>query len=433
MSINKCPIGSLQSFPVPPNFQVTDETYTQAKQIPLNVQFTWGTRSSAPNFLYAGAGVIDHTAADYGTSLKYNGSLYTLASVQFTAPSHTNWLTPQTLEVTKSDNKEDVMMTFQRDMYAPDSATDPVIIILVNPVLRNSSQNGNPLYLTNMANGIAAPVTLESIFPYISENTYVYYTTCVNGLTAQDPYKNILVLLNADGMIVSANLMEKIQAMYNKFSTGPYPGYVPPGNFNTQTNPKSAIMGIKEGFQTASFYNPGGPNPLVGGSAPTSRYTVEKCVPFDPETQVDADGVITLAGEDGQTIQTVNGARNLAKATWFAVGDTSHKGYVSLTQVEQSFVYLLVAIICIAALGGIFAFATKISSIQDLALKMTSTGFIGAGCFIAGFLVGVLTFPADCDKSVPPGTPPPGAPPPGAPPPPPPPPPTDSSTNGSQP
>ena len=426
MSISKCPISSLQSFPVPPNFQVTDETYTKAKQIPLNVKFTWGTRSSAPNFLYAGAGVIDHTAADYGTSMTYNGSLYTLASVQFTAPSHTNWLTPKTLEVTKSDNMEDVMMTFQRDMYARDSATDPVIIILVNPVLRNSSQNGNPLYLTNMANGTAAPVTLESIFPYISENTYVYYTTCVNGLTAQDPYKNILVLLNVDGMIVSANLMEKIQAMYNKFSGGAYPAYVPPGNFNTHSNPKSAIMGIKEGFQTASVYNPGTPNPLVAGSAPTSRYTVEKCVPFDPETQVDADGVITMTGDNGQTIQTVNGARNLAKASWFS---TSHKGYVSLTQVEQSFVYLLVAIISIAALGGVFAFVTKIGSIQDVALKMTSTGFIGAGCFIAGFLVGFLTFPADCDKATPPGVPPPGtpppgmpgAPPPGAPPPPPPP------------
>jgi hypothetical protein len=398
MSIHKCPISSLQSFPVPPNFQVTEETYTKAKQIPLNIQFTWGTRSSAPNFLYAGAGLIDHTAADYETSMTYNGALYTLASVQLTAPSHTNWLTPQTLDVTKSDNKEDVMMTFQRDMYAAKSATDPVIIILVNPILRNGAQNGNPLYLTNMAAAAAAPSTLESIFPYVSENTYVYYTTCVNGLTAQDPYKNILVLLNADGMIVSANLMEKIQAMYNKFSGGAYPDYVPPGNFNTRSNPKDAIMSIKEGFQTVSVYNPGRPNPLVAGSAPTSRYTVEKCVPFDPETQVDKDGVITLAGADGQTIQTVNGARNLAKASWFAVGDTSHKGYISLTQVEQSFVYLLVAVIGVAALGGVFAFATNISSIQDFALKLTSTALIGTGCFIAGFLVGIFTFPADCNK-----------------------------------
>jgi len=330
--------------------------------------------------------------------MTYNGSLYTLTSVQFTAPSHTSWLTPKTLDVTKVDNKEDIMITFQRDLYAAESASDPKAIILVNPVLRNGSHNGNPLYLTNMANGTAAPVTLESIFPYVSTNTYVYYTTCVNGLTAQDPYKNILVLLNADGMIVSDSLMAQIQTMYNKFSTGAYPAYVPPGNFNTHSNPKESILALKEGFQTAAVYNPGAANPSPSASSsPTSRYTVEKCVPLDPETQVDADGVITMTGAKGQTIHTVNNTRAVVKADW--LGSLNHTGYMTITQVEQYFIYAIVGVIGIGIIFGGISLISGIRSLSDFALEITGTGFVACGCFMAGFLIGIFTFPASCSSS----------------------------------
>jgi hypothetical protein len=248
-----------------------------------------------------------------------------------------------------------------------------------------------------MANGVAAPVTLESIFPYASTNTYVYYTTCVNGLTAQDPYKNILVLLNTDGMIVSESLMTQIQAMYNKFSTGGYPTYVPPGNFNTQSNSKDGIMAIKEGFQTAAVYNPGGDLASAADSSPTSRYTVEKCVPFDPETQVDADGVITMTGADGQTIQTVINTRAVVKADW--LGALNHTGYMSITQVEQYFIYAIVGVLGFGILIGGFSFIPKLHSLSDFAMEFTSTGFVACGCFMAGFLVGIFTFPAECSSS----------------------------------
>ena len=400
--INKCPLGNLQSFPVKAGFTVTDTTFTKAAQKPLNITFNWGTRTSAPNFSYAMSGIIDHTQNDSLTSLMYNGVLYTLASVQLTAPSHNNWLTPQSMEVSKLDNNEDIMITFQRDMYAPLGEKDPYIIILVNPILRNRSQDGNPLYLANMKNQVASPVTLETIFPYTSANTYAYYTTCVNGITTQDPYKNILVLLNVNGMIVSADTMIKIKDMYNKFSEGDYPTYVPPGNFNTQSNPKDSIKAVREGFQTASIYNPGAPNSLNSGSAPSSRYTVDKCVPFDPETQVDKDGVIVLNRGDGQPIKTIIDQREVAKSDW----KDMHKGYIPVSMVEQTFIYAVVGITGLILFFGLvllvmgrFNGPGRNFSLIDTLLTTTTSFLFPLAIFVVGFFIGMFTLPASCPSS----------------------------------
>ena len=402
MSINKCPAGNLQSFPVKAGFTVTDTTFTQATQKPLNITFNWGTRTTTPNFSYAMSGIIDHTQNDSLTSLMYNGVLYTLASVQITAPSHNNWIKPQTMEVSKLDNNEDIMITFQRDMYAPMKEKDPYIIILVNPVLRNRSQDGNPLYLANMANQVASPVTLETIFPYISTNTYAYYMTCVNGITTQDAYKNILVLLNVNGMIVSADLMIKIRDMYNKFSEGDYPLYVSPGNFNTQSNPKDSIKGVREGFQSASYYNPGNPNV---GSAPSGRYTVDKCVPFDPETQVDKDGVIVLNRGDGQPIKTIIDKRQVAKSDWKDL----HKGIIPVSVVEKTFIYAVVGITGLVIVFGFFFWIMSLSGASggsgkvvgffDVILTATTSLLFPLAVFVMGFFVGMFTLPASCPNT----------------------------------
>lgn len=404
MSKNKCPPGNLQSFPVTAGFSVTNTTFTQAKQRPLNIRFNWGTRTTAPNFSYATSGIIDHIQNDSLTSLMYNETLYTLASVQLTGASHNNWLVPDNLEVSKIDNLEDIMITFQRDMYADLREEEPYFIILVNPIIRNSSQNGNPLYLANMANQIASPLTLETIFPYISTKTYAYYTTCVNGVTTQDPYKNILVLLNINGMIVSADLMIKIKSMYNKFSEGSYPTYVPPGNLSVHSNPNDSIKRIREGFQTASTYSPGAPNSLNRGSAPTSRYTVDKCVPFDPEMQMNNDGVILL-NNNGQPMKNIIDARTVSKSAW----TKTHVGVIPLSTVEETFIYTVVGLFGLFLLGLVVYFGfirwnyttdTQINSGQKI-FSLITTLIFPLSVFIVGFFVGIFTMPANCNNNCP--------------------------------
>ena len=402
MSINKCPLGNLQSFPVKAGFSVTDTTFTKAKEKPMNIEFKWGTRTTAPNFSYANSGTIDHTQNDYQTSLMYNGTLYTLASAQLTKPSHNTWLRPDSLEVSKIDNVEDIMLTFQRDMYAPASSTDPAIIILVNPILRTTTQNANPLYLANFGNQVASPVTLESVFPWITSNSYAYYTTCVNGLTSHDPYKNILVLLNVSGMIVSAELMTKIKDMYNKFSEGEYPEYVPPGNFRTESNPNDSIKDVREGFQTATATGPAPPggSSSSGGSG-SGGYKVEKCFRFDPE-QVGPDGIIVLDAA-GKPLKDIKISRDAEKQIW--LGAMSRPGSVSLTSVEKGIVYSFIGV-CIFAIffGSILAFlyATKNTGVYNTVLTGSkSIGYFsvqGLALFIFGFGIGMSAIPATCPK-----------------------------------
>lgn len=401
MPMNECPLGNLQSFPVKAGFTVTDTTFAKAKEKPINIKFNWGTRTTAPNFSYANSGIFDHTQNDYLTTLVYNGTLYTLASAQLTKPSHNNWLRPESLEVGKLDNVEDIMLTFQRDIYAPASSTDPAIIILVNPILRTTTQNGNPLYLANFGNQVASPATLESIFPWITSNSYAYYTTCVNGLTSYDPYKNILVLLNVSGMIVSAQLMTRIKDMYNRFSEGEYPEYVPPGNFMTESNPNDSIKNVREGFQTATTTGPVAPAGSSSGASGSGGYKVEKCFRFDPE-QVRADGTIVLDAA-GKPLKDIKFEREEQKQVW--LGNISSPGSVSLSNVEKGIVYSFVALCIIAIIfGGIltFLFARKYTDVGNMVLtRAKSIGYFslqGLALFIFGFGIGMSAIPATCPK-----------------------------------
>ena len=409
MSINKCPADRLRSFPVDAGFLVTENTYKRAAKIPMNIKFTWGSRNSPPNFSYAGSGEIDHVQHDYGTTLKYNGALYTLGSVQLASPTHNTWLQPSSLGATKLDNMEDIIITFQRDMYDTGSRDDPKIIILVNPILRNSTQNGNPVYLTNMANGTASPVTLESVFPYIAGNNYAYYTTCADGLTSMDPYKNILVLLNVQGALVSTSLMEKIKAKYNSFSDGDYPNYIPLANFITGPNPNKSIRNIREGFQMAGVTSPPASTAAAAAAAaaaaiPKSGYRVDKCVPFDPETQVGSDGIIVLdKNNNPQTLPDILSRRDAVKSEY----SWNQTGTVPMTRVEIGFIYIFIGVIIICIIAAVANNLENVWGMRSMFQIATSLVF-AIMTFIAGFVLGIFVIPAKCPACPPgPTTPPP--------------------------
>lgn len=397
--MNKCPRESLQSFPIDIGFTLSENTYKDARKTPLNITFQWGTRSTAPNFSFASSGEIDHVRNDLSTTLKYNGSLFILSSVQLTTPSHNRWLTPPTLEVTKIDNMEDIIITFERDLYDVGGPDDPKLIILVNPIFRTTSQNGNPTYLVNMANQVSTPVTLESVFPYISSKNYAYYTTCINGITPKDPYKNVLVLLNVEGTLVSSQLMTRIKDMYNKFSQGDYPDYVPLGNYMMRSNKTTSISHLEEGFQSANAngVTPGNAGSPPSGSSPPS-YRVEKCVRFDPDTQLGSDGTVILDSNNRPTtrINTIHENRMGIISSW------SQPGKVSLKKAEEYFVYTLVGVLALFILYFIFnlikgrtenatlfgALGFSLNRIKDLALAV--------GMFTLGFAMGMFIIPANC-------------------------------------
>jgi len=438
MASNTCPSNSLQSFPANAGFVLTESSYKNAKKFPLSIQFTWGVRDTAPNFSYANSGEVDHIVNDTSTSTTYNGIFYSLASIQITQPTHNAWIVPTTLEVTKASNVEDIILTYQIDTFTEAGINDPKFIILVNPILRIDSAIGNPLYLTNLANSVSGPVTLEGLFPYHSGKNYIYYTTCVPGISIQDAYKNILVLLNTAGSLVSNSVMVKIKNLYGKFSQGDYPNYIPLANFKIPpTNNMSTVTNI-EAFTTEARVD----NPASGADDPVSSvqaFNSMKCVPFDPEKNLTKDGTIvidtttgtpftlnpnitvarkrdilaalknldgsfTYPNAAGLTDETVDSmylqilpdtARTISK-NYFT---STHTGVIPFTKVEKV-LGTFCAIICVVILVLLFiatmGYVQNDSSVMTRMWPIIEFFIFNVGLFVGGFIVGYFTIPAKC-------------------------------------
>ena len=440
MASNTCPDGSLISFPVAAVSNLTPASYKSAVNHPLNIQFTWGVRTSIPTFSYAGSGEIDHVVNDIGTTITYNNTTFTLGSVQLTAPTHNDWIIPGTLEVTKINNLEDIILTYQIDTFNSNNINDPKIIILVNPILRIDSTIGNPVYFSNMVNGLGTAVTLEGLFPYQSGKNYAYYTTCVPGSNLQDTYKNILVILNTQGSLVSNNMMTKIKTLYNQFSQGDYPAYIPLASFTIpSTTTVSQATGI-EGFQNTQV-SVSDPATAITTTVPstTQAFNSMKCVPFDPEKNLTKDGTIVIDTASG-TPFTLNPDISVAKKrdilsaltnldgsvrypnapglsdddanqlylqilpdtarkiqkSWFT---TAHTGNIPFTSVERTlaaFCGIIGIIIIILLFVNFVGMATTDSSWLMKIWDLIEYFVLPTTLFIGGFVVGYFTIPANC-------------------------------------
>ena len=443
MAVNACPSGSLQSFPLGVAFNLMENTYKKAKNHPLNIEFTWGTRTSAPKFSYAESGEIDHVGNDMETSILYNNTRYNLISLQLAKPTHNSWIIPPTLEVSKLDNKEDIIATYQLDTFSTNGDTDAKYIILVNSILRQNSITTAPTYLMNFANGVSSESSLADVFPYDADIDYVYYVTCIAGNTLTEHYKNVLVIINTEGLLVGSNIMDQIKMNYNKSSLGDYPEYIPVANFSVSSR-KSNVSSL-EGFATAAV-TPGN----RGGSRPPpvsteAAFNSMKCVPFDPERNLTKDGSIVIDTSSGvpftlnadmsvgqkmnilKLLKNADGTRTFTDAhlttltTPEAIDSTyesilpetsrktaknqftlKHTGTIPFTQVEQMFATIC-GITCIFIL--VMVFLNVIASISsnskwyEMAFTVIEFFVFNLGLFIGGFVVGYFTLPSSCPST----------------------------------
>ena len=444
MAVNMCPTDGLQSFPVDVGFALTESSYTDAKNTPLNIQFNWGTRTNTPIFSSAGSGVIDHVENDVSTSLTYKDQLYNLGSLQLTSPTHNRWIVSSDSSTSKTSNKEDIVITYELDTFAKSKNTDPKYIILVSPLIRTDDSVDDPNYLINLAYGSASNETLEQLFPYNYGNNYVYYTTCVPGNTLRSHYRNILVLLNTSGISVSTNLMNQIKGKYNSFSKGDYPQYVPLGNFSVKSSIISRVTGLTtmEGFQStvASVTNPPAPSTTSSGSNPSTNitsYNSMKCVPFDPEKNLTKNGAIVIDTSTGVpfsldpnttpsmmrsvlgAIKDSNGnllypnaaglsdddarnkylqilpdtARNNSKNKFIL----SHDGVIPFSSIEKTFIGFCAVVMIVVFILIFFSLTAKMKDDSNSNLWWLFSNFsLNLVLFIGGFFIGYFTIPANC-------------------------------------
>ena len=417
-----------------------ENSYKKAKNHPLNIEFIWGRRTTAPSFSYAGSGELDQTVNDTQTSINYNNIRYNLVSLQLAQPTHNSWIVPDTLEVTKLNNKEDIIATYQLDTFSMNGDNDAKYIILVNPILRQDSISTGPTYLTNLANGVSSASSLETVFPYDSNIEYVYYTTCIPGNTLTEKYKNVLVIINTEGLLVGSSIMNKIKTIYNKSSLGDYPSYIPLANFSVSSR-KSNVSGL-EGFANASVTTGTGGGNTANPASTEAAYNSMKCVSFDPETDLTKDGSIVIDTSSGvpfklnatmssgqklnilKLLKKADGTRMFTDAKLASLTkpdeinstyesilpDTSrqtaknqftltHTGTIPFNKIEQIFAALC-GIACIIILVILFlnvvGSVTSTSSNWEFGWKIFQFLITSVGFFIGGFVVGYFTLPSSC-------------------------------------
>lgn len=393
-----CTPGSLVSFPVNLSvFTPTADLYTSVLD-PLQFQFTWTRRNTAPTFKLANSSLLDEAPTN---TLTYQGRTYSLESVQFTKPTHTNWIVPFSEQL---KHKEDIILTYTYPEALVDTAQ---FIIIVVPILRATAATGDPVYLTAISNPTAAAGTefdLSSVIPRRSGELFAYYTTCSRGYILNSPAQNTLVVVSVQGLYASNTTMANILAAYQRNSLqteyGPYRTPVTlffdstPYSFPNETDFRMRVKTTKDLLTTPTPTNAASPTP----SPVDQTIDAYKCVPLDPETQI-RGGAIRVDPTTGTLLSQVEAERQavitaeatpkaeLTPAIFYKYVSTALSIFFAVT-ILGSLIYILFGtFIGATAVGpGATFFQKLFYRIQEV------PGYVVIGVLMAfvGFLVGMV-------------------------------------------
>jgi hypothetical protein len=309
---SQCPAQSLQSFPVQlQNFTPTSQIY-EALVDPISLSFTWGDSTIIPSFSAgsSSSGELYHPSF-VNTFVSYQNTNYSLTSVEIVAPTHTKWLVLKSPDAVATNNIEDVILTFTCEAITGSSISkNPQYIILVNPVIRTSKPITSSSFLTAFANQTSVKTGPDSLFPNDQANQYARYTTCARGITPTSDFQNIMVIINTQGLLVYESIMQKIEQAYVKQKSSAYPPQYVPVYYNLLSSTPSILNANT--INTAVTVSYGyGISPKLVASAPialdltTDAY---KCVPLDPEKQVNGVG-LQVNSSTGEVLTTELAAR----------------------------------------------------------------------------------------------------------------------------
>jgi hypothetical protein len=310
--MNKCPNGSIRSFPLKLGIQPSLPLYESADEsFPLSIQ--WAQRTTPPVFFSVETGETDDMIITSNkTTVRYSGVTYTLASVQICRPSHQNWLLGT---YNPSMNLADVIIIFDTDR----DDTSYKYITLICPLIQSpdSKSSVSSPYINGLIDeDMTGPYSLRDCFPKDNSSLFVYYTTCLEGLTAGLPSENVITCFCIDGLMLDASifeaLLEKLAPPSGPLTTFPLfnTGYL----VNTIATP-TVLTNDSEFLQycltTRDLLNYSGLASKYKSPEDVTRsdaVDAYKCVPFDPDGMI-VDGKISVNIETGVPLTQVNTER----------------------------------------------------------------------------------------------------------------------------
>lgn len=322
------------------------------------------------------------------TSINYNQHEYYLRSIQFAQRAgrgtHTPMITPAT---NQSSNKEDVILTFTDENIIIGDQQHLVIII---PIIRQmSGLSIDPDYLHRIytPNSVTAenPITIESLIP---NGPYTSYTICVPRIGSTGSNQNIMILVSMYGLhVLNATMLNILQSQ----SLSPY---IPPPSVLFMPNMAATAppMVIYNNIVTT-------PSPPPE-SVKTLKTDALKCVPLDPEKQIE-NGKIRIDASTGKPLDIVQANRLETMAatlsnTSSVISPQTFVRAVSLTLGVLFFlciVYFVVAFCMNYFIGGSYAGSQgPVAAITRSVSKFTIPAYFTTGIFmgLAGVLIGHL-------------------------------------------
>ena len=315
--MNKCPNGSIRSFPLKLGIQPTVPLYESADEsFPLSIQ--WAQRTTPPVFFSVETGETDDMmiTTSNKTTVRYSGVTYTMTSVQVCRPTHQNWLLGS---YNPSMNLADVIITF--DTERDDSSYK--YITLICPLIQSADSKNSvssPYINGLIGEDTTGPYSLRDCFPTDNSSLFVYYTTCLEGSTAGLSSQNVITCVCIDGLQLDASifeaLLEKLAPPSGPLTTFPLfnTGYL----VNTIATP-TVITNESEFLKYCLTTKD-----LLNYSALATKYKspesvtrsdaidAYKCVPFDPDATI-VDGKISVNIETGVPLAQVNTERTNVK------------------------------------------------------------------------------------------------------------------------
>jgi hypothetical protein len=355
-----CPTTSIQTFPN--TLQVASLNaafYTQdpAQYLQTQIVFQWAQQRTPPIFQNSLLGVFQ--PFDGLNTLRYNNMTYTLRKLQMAQPTHQSWILPQS---ERANNQEDIVFTFE----APtDTGTtpSPAQIIIAVPILRNPTvTTTDPNFFKAMGPlgsfDLTKATSLGDFFPaartttILSNSLHAHYTVCSQA-------KDIMVIVQVYGIRISDSVMTIVKESFNNVNgiTGQFGKYEPltgvifpatPGTFDEPIFRRVVKYGYNLGEVTQTQ-----PAPNLD-TTKVESVDAYKCVPFDPDTQVDENGKIRIDTANGTLYSELDAERgalktetktttdNITKAQAFVRNATNGLGIFIAVTVFLIILYLLV-------------------------------------------------------------------------------------------
>jgi hypothetical protein len=386
-----CPSNSITTFPARTSITITPETYTSAIQ-PLSFEFQWHPRTTHPNFLTSNNGLLDDSES---SSVRYNGKTYNLELVQFTDPTHKNWIVPSNSQI---QNYEDIILTFNSGSLGSQVSEYLVIVI---PILR-VVQASDPPYLAAFGTaGATQNISLKDLIPSATNSTFAYYSTCSSGIGLNTPLTNILNVISVDGLKVTDLTMVRIKTIFTNSTTNTtYGGYVTPTGIHYSPTPYTITTPEQFKLYVNATNNilvpPGaGANPVVPNVVDsTDAY---KCVPFDPEKQA-LDGKIVIDPHNGKVLTQVFKDRDALKQDSANLGTITADIYTKyLSKVLAHFftviIIVVIIFVCITGTVGTSAVGHGGGYFQRTYRSLTNVPtylIVGVLCGFTGFMMAMV-------------------------------------------